>query len=239
MNIKSILLLCVIFCGFKTLQAQNDFGLWLKHDLTYSVNKKVKFELDFQARFDRNVTRNKELFTTPSFHWEVHKYIRLGSEYRFTYFPTTAFENGKPASHRFTLNFEFRNIEKLIAKKSDLGLSIRIAGTSEHQKYERVDNYIRTRLKVDYNIPKTKLKPELSTELFYHFNDRISYNFTEVRTYNSFNKMRIKLGVEYPLGLKHKVSVYGQYQIAFLSKNNDIVLGIGYNYDINKKAKVK
>jgi len=239
MNIKSLLLLCVIFCSFKTLQAQNDFGLWLKHDLTYSINKKLKFELDFQSRFDRNVTRNKELFTTPSVQWEVHKYIRLGSEYRFTYFPSNAFENGKPISQRITLNFEFQNIEKLWNKKSDLGLSLRIAGTSEHQKYERADNYIRTRLNVDYNIPKTKLKPELSAELFYHFNDRVTYSFSEVRTYNSFNKIRFRLGFEYPLGKQHKIAAFGQYQRAFLSKNNDVVVGIGYSYDINKKSKIK
>lgn len=238
MTFKALLFLFGLF-ACTSISAQNDFGLWLKHDLSYSLNEKVKIELDFQARFDRNVTRNKELFTTPSIQWEVHKFIKLGAEYRFTYFPSSNFENGKPVSNRYSLNAEFQNIEKLWNKKSDLGLSLRIAGTSEHQKFERVDNYLRTRLKVDYNIPKTKLKPEFSAELFYHFNDQVSYSFTEVRTVNSFNKMRFKLGLEYPLGLKHKVAIFGQYQHAFLSKNNDVVMGISYSYDINKKAKVK
>jgi hypothetical protein len=221
------------------LHAQNDVGLWLKHDLSYSINKKVKLELDFQARFDRNITRNKELFSAPSIQWEVNKFIKLGSEYRLTYFPSTAFDNGKPISQRLTLNFEFQNLENLLSKKSDFGFSIRVAGTSEYQKYERVDNYIRTRLKVDYNIPKTKLKPELSAELFYHFNDRISYSFTEVRGYNAFNKLRVKLGLEYPLGIKHKVSVFGQYQRQFISSESDLVIGVSYSYNINKKAKKK
>ncbi|MEJ6583911.1 MAG: DUF2490 domain-containing protein [Crocinitomicaceae bacterium] len=237
MTFKTLLFLFSVLAS-SALSAQNDFGLWLKHDLTYSLNKKVKLELDFQARFDRNVTRNKELFTTPSIQWEVHKFIKLGSEYRLTYFPSTAFDNGKPISQRITLDFEFQNIEKLWNKKSDLGMSLRIAGTSEHRKYARGDNYIRTRLKVDYNIPKTKLKPEFSAELFYHFNDQVSYSFTEVRTYNSFNKTRFKLGLEYPIGLKHKIALFGQYQHAFLAKINDFIMGIGYSYDINKKAKV-
>ena len=238
MKFKTLIFLFSLIAS-SALHAQNDVGLWLKHDLSYSINKKIKFGIDFQARFDQNISRNKELFSTPSIQWEVHKYISLGAEYRFSYYPNSAFENGKPVSQRFGANFEFQNIEKLLSKKSDFGLSLRIAGTSEHQKYERADNYIRTRLKVDYNIPKTKLKPELSAELFYHFNDRISYSFTEVRGYNTFNKLRIKLGLEYPLGLKHKVSVFGQYQRKLLSSENDLVIGASYSYNINKKEKKK
>lgn len=239
MGVKSFFALLVIAIGTYTVKAQNDFGLWLKHDLSVDLSKKVKLELDFQARFDHNATSMKELFTTPSIQWEIHKFLKLGAEYRLTHFPTNQFESSKPISQRFTLNVEFQNLEKLIQKKSDLGLSLRIAGTSEHQKFERADSYLRARLKLDYNLPKTKLKPEFSTEIFYHFNDQISYSFTEVRTYHAFNKIRFKLGLEYPLALKHKIAIYAQYQHAFQSRNKDFVLGLGYSYHINKKPKEK
>lgn len=98
---------------------------------------------------------------------------------------------------------------------------------------ERVENTVRLKLKLDYNLPKTKLDLFASTELFYRFQRDVIYTFEEVQTVSSINKYRVKAGARYPLGDHHALKLFGMHQWRYPDRAGEFVLGLGYSYQIN------
>ena len=77
---------------------------------------------------------------------------------------------------------------------------------------------LRSRLKADWNIPKSKFSPWASVELFNSL---------------SFDKMRLQLGTDFALTKKHTFEVFYRYQ--YVNSNDDgdeniHYLGLGYKF---------
>lgn len=237
---KALKLACIILISTASnfIHAQNDFGLWTGVDLNIPLTKKIKFGIDVQTRFDRNVSRMKEAYMSPSVKWDVLKQFRVGFNYRLTRMPYSSDVLNRISTHRFTLDLELNDLIKFIKDKSRLEISLRVRGTNEHELSKLTENYLRYRIKGVYNLPKTKLEPSLSAELFYHFNDQIIYTFTEVKSINSFNKLRLQFGLKYPLG-KSTVEIYSIYQRKFMNTESNFIIGLGYTYDLDRLIKKK
>ncbi|MDX2359312.1 MAG: DUF2490 domain-containing protein [Crocinitomicaceae bacterium] len=229
--------IAALIVSANSARAQNDFGLWTSLEFSAPVTKDIKLGLNAQARFDNSVTRMNNAFLSPFIKWNAHKYFSVGANYRLQSVPYNGSTSNRVLSQRFTIDLEFRNITKLISKDSRLGLTLRLRGTSKIRKEKLTQNYLRFRLKADYNIPKTKLKPYIAAEMFLHFNDQIVYTFTEVRTKHNFNALRARLGFEYPIMKQHSVKFFGQYERQLISGKNDFVIGVGYAYDLKIKKK--
>jgi hypothetical protein len=85
-------------------------------------------------------------------------------------------------------------------------------------------------LKFDYNIPKSKLEPFISGELFYRFNNQLTYTATEVVATNAINKLRMKVGASYKIKGGHSLKLYTLIQKQLLSQETEMILGLGYGF---------
>ncbi|MDG1333921.1 MAG: DUF2490 domain-containing protein [Crocinitomicaceae bacterium] len=216
------------------LWAQSDFSSWLSAEVKYDINKDWTVGLEAQSRNDLRSGGFNTTFLSPSVSWQPMKHFETALSYRISSVPYSNSTTNRVGKHRITADFTFRKIESLIlSKKSRLGMSLRLRGTTEHQAEERVENTLRLKLKFQYNLPKTKLDLFASTEVFYRFQRDLIYTFSEVQSVSAINKYRIKLGGSYPIGDQHEIKLFAMPQWRYPDKVNELVFGLGYSYQIN------
>jgi hypothetical protein len=234
--IKSSSFIVLAFATFASFfsHAQNDFGAWTGVDISAKLNNDTKFGLEVQSRFSRNLTKTDEVFFSPFVKYDVNKLIRVGADYRYTNLIGKVND-----AHRICFDIEARNLVDLIKDGSRFNMSFRTRFTHEYQKTKRNDDYFRCKFDFEYNLPKSKLKPEVGAELFYHFADQISYTFTSVTSRSRINKFRLKAGLSYPITKNQDLSVFYMIQSRTQESKTDYILGIGYSYDIGKLKKKK
>lgn len=214
--------------------AQNDFGVWTKLEARVPVKDKFKTGLEWQWRLDNNASHLDQSFLSPFVAYELHKNIEVGFNYRWINKPGDRGLYGNTNLHRFTLDVEFDNLIKLVRKKSRIDASVRLRGTHRVGKGDRNDDYLRSKLKFTYNIKGIKLEPELSAELFYHFNDQLNYTYNEVSSHNRFEKYRLRLKLNYELNKRNSVYLGYMVQGKFESLGAEYIMVVGYRYDFKK-----
>lgn len=214
--------------------SQNDFGAWIGADVSAKVYKDLKAGFELQSRLSNNLSRMDEVFMSPFLKYDVNNVIRIGTDYRYTNSIGTVND-----AHRICFDVEARKLMDVLKEGSRLNFSLRARYTHEYKKTKRNDDYLRFKFDVEYNLPKTKLKPEFGAEWFYHFGDQLTYTFTDVTSRGRFNKYRLKLGIGYPLTKDMDLSVFYMIQSRIQETKTDYILGIGYSYSIRKIKKKK
>lgn len=239
MSLKRILLgiLCVWLTSSLDAQSNGhatELTNWAGAGLKYEFNKDWKAGVEVQTRTGLQTGTLNDVFVSPSVDWKVMKYLETSVSYRLTSVPYSSATTNRAEKHRFTLDFTFRKLEDLISPgKNRLGVSVRLRGTTEDQLEKRLENTLRGRLKLEYNLPKTKWDVYASTEVFYRFQRDIIYTFDEVQSVSAINKYRIEVGAEYPLGDHHSIELYGLHQWRYPDGRNELVLGVGYTFKLN------
>ena len=225
-------LFCAILCSPSF--AQSDLTSWVGAGMKYSVNKEWKVGLEVQSRNDLRTGGFNSTFLSPSVSWRPMKHFETELSYRLSSVPYSNSTSNRVGKHRFTLDFTFRKIEQLMFdQKSRLGLSLRLRGTNEHEREERTENTVRLKLKLQYNLPKTKLDLFASTELFYRFQRDLIYTFSEVQSVSAINRYRIRFGASYPFGDHHEIKLFGAPQWNYPDERREFVFGMGYSFDFN------
>lgn len=215
----------------------NDVGVewtnWAGAELKYDINKDWKAGLEVQSRTSLQTGKVNDLLLSPGAEWKVMKYLETSVSYRLTSVPYSNATTNRVSKHRFTLDFTFRKLEDLVSLgKNRLGVSVRLRGTTESQQEERTENTVRAKLKLEYNLPKTKLDLFASTELFYRFQRDLIYTFDEVQSVNAVNKYRVKMGAAYPFGDHHSVELFGLHQWRYPDGRSEFVIGVGYAFQL-------
>lgn len=216
------------------VSAQNDFGLWSGIDVRVPLTGKLDAGLEVQARFRDNVHRVDNTFLSPYLRYDVVKNFRVAAAYRMTNEADAGSLFGGINTHRLSLDLEGRNLIDLLAEKSRFNAGVRVRYTHETTGGDRNNDYLRGQLEIKYNLPKIKLEPQLSGELFYHFNDQFSYSFTEVRSGGRFNRYRVRLGLNYPLNKRMEVQAFYMLQSKIETPKKEFILGIGYTYQFKR-----
>lgn len=232
-------LFCLMFISNVSAQSvnyQSDISSWVGAEARVELNKDWSIALDAQSRNNLRTGRFDALLLSPSVSWRPKKYIESGLAYRLTSVPYSNSTTNRVRKHRFTADITFRKIENLLfTEKSRLGISLRLRGTTEHQEEERVENTLRLKFKLEYNLPKTKLDLFASTELFYRFQRDLVYTFTEVQSVNAVNKYRVKFGASHPIGDQQSIKLFGMHQWRYPDGTNEFVVGLGYSFDFKLK----
>ncbi len=238
MRLKQLLL--GVFCVWMTasVSAQSNEGMaftnWASAELNYDINKDWKAGVEVQSRTSLQTGQLNNLFFAPSVEWKIMKHLETAVSYRLTSVPYSSATTNRINKHRFTLDLTFRKLEDLVfSGKNRLGVSVRLRGTTEHQLEELTENTLRGKLKLEYNLPKTKLDLFASTELFYRFQRDLIYTFDEVQSVNAINKYRVKMGAEYPFGDHHSVKLFGMHQWRYPDGGSELVIGVGYAFQLN------
>lgn len=236
--IKYIGVLVCMVLGLNA-SAQSDFGTWFGAELKAPIASNFDLALEGQLRMDENSTHLSAAFLSPSITWSASKYLRFTGAYRMSNVPFNSSTINRVYTHRYSLDFEFRKILGLIADYDKFGLSMRVRGTSELESGERTENTLRFKLNADYNFENSKIEPYISGELFYRFNEQVSYTFTEVTTHSGINKMRLKLGASYAVKKRHVVKIFSIYQKQIRSQQSEFILGASYSHTLKFKKKKK
>ncbi len=197
---KGIFLLLGIACCV-SVWAQDDLGSSLSVDITKRIVKgfNVTFEEEYRTR--SNFSETDRFSHTLELSYKPIQYLKVGGAYnlinanhekkgweirhRYYFYATGMLEAGR---------FSFSLRERFQSTKRE--------GVEETAKRANPKLYLRSRLKVDYNIPKCKIDPFVSVELFNSLNDPQG---------NKVSQWRGIAGVEYKLNKKNTFQLYYRY----------------------------
>lgn len=167
----------------------------LQLEANYNFNKYLKFSASYQAM---------EYYDFKYSDYQFRNRFSLGA-------------TGKFKISRFTVSLRER------AQLTTKDESDRIKASGKIDTYKMNPEWMwRNRVKLDYNIRKSKFTPSFSVETFYQLNNPDG---------NQMDKLRYILSVEYKISKKKSIEVYGLYskEVNVTSPEKLKVFGLSYN----------
>ena len=201
--------------------AQSDFGSIIGVDITKKIAKGLNFnfEEEFRTRSDfSEVERYSHSFEIS---YKLFSSLKLGGAYNLINYNHE--KRGWEIRHRYY----FYATGNVSAGRFTFSLRERFQSTKRQgvaQTATRANpkNYLRSRLKVDYDIRKSKFTPYTSLELFNTLNDPQK---------NGMTQMRYVVGIEYKLNKKNSLELYYRYQDYIDEEEINIqYIGMCYSY---------
>ena len=173
---NSILLL--LLGSFSVLAQENDFQTW--H--SFSLNKKIIKKTDIRLKSGLRLRENSSLYSKQFFDLKLkrnlNKRLSLASGYRYATNWNKKLETSN--NHRFYADINYKN--KFVKR---LSYSIRNRWQTQGDMYGYKIT-LRQKFSLAYNIRKTKLTPNITTEYFLNLEDGI-------------NKLRSTIAVSHPI----------------------------------------
>jgi len=192
-QIAYILLLCTSL-GFAQ---DTDTQLRINPSVDYKINKKWKVGLDYRYALEKDISTFQASVLQVAGEYKITKRIALEAGYRFT----TSFEND---NHRLFASF----IYDYKIKKFTLSSRTRYQFSTPHfnsdywNEYKEPNQYLREKITIDYNIPKSKASVYFSPEFFVKIKDgRLAYHRT-----------RYQLGSDYKLKYGSTIGLSVMYE---------------------------
>lgn len=199
-----------------------DTKLRLSAGIDGDINKQLKAGLEYEHRFDRNISAFDKAFIEPEIEYEVIDDVNIGAKYRLGIDQKSL---GKRYAHRYSFfanyNYDLDDFE------------ITAQGVMQYG-FDDIDNAInpvenalvaRYSISVDYDWFGTKIEPYAKYELYHHLNHPNG---------NILNEWKLKLGIKYDLTRKSGLNIFymfeNEFNVAKPDKAN--ILGIGYSYSL-------
>jgi len=205
-----------------------DYGLWTGAEVSQKVNKRLSFNLAGELRLRDTLSTLDELLAELGVGIKINSHFDLFGGYRIG---RSNEDYGFITNHRLTLG-----------AKTDWDISRFKVGYNLRYEYEFAEGYyngynleeskrIRSKVSLDYNLPKTKVSPYISAELFY---DMSPYKEHE------FSKVRYRVGANLPVNKRNAWEIFVQYQknLNAKTRKSSIVLGLFYSFAMKPKAVV-
>ena len=183
----SLSFIFIIIC--LSARAQSEFSSWNGIGVSYKQTKDLSFNFDAEIRIGNNLTKINRYYFTPGAKYDFSKLIRIGASYRFSVLP-----EDRDIGNRATVDLELRDLATTYLNSDRFDMNFRLRTTYSTFKYSRAEPIIRGKLLLTYNLPKTKLKPELAGEIFYGFNDQLVYTSDKVYGIHRFTKYSLRAG---------------------------------------------
>lgn len=191
-------IIVLLISSFSSFSQESDFQSWHVFSVNKKIVKKTDLTLKSGLRFRENSTLYSKSFFDVRIKRKLSKKFTLGCGYRHAVNRDLRFNFS--STHRFYSDINYKN--KLYKR---ISYSLR----NRWQKQGGVDSYkttLRQKFSLMYNIRKTKLKPEVSTECFLHLLDGI-------------NKLRSTLSISYPITRQIGLDLAYRIQQEFYVRN--------------------
>jgi hypothetical protein len=198
---------------------KTDFRLRAGLSIQKEITKKFDASVDYEHRFNNNLTTFDQALIEPSVSYSVIKFLSIGAEWRFMI----------EQDQIRRLSFKNRGTLFIRFKKSigDFDLKLKTAiqyGFDEltvdifsYQK--KIIN--RNSISIDYNWFGTKFTPFAGYEFFYYINNPNG---------GIINKSRLKLGTSYRISRASEISAYYMFENEFNVANPVDANIIGFSY---------
>lgn len=223
-NYKSIFFCIVLFwalVGLKANAQNTDFRARVSAQIEKEITKKLSTSLEYEHRFDQNLTTFDKAFLEPSVSYEILKPLQIGFVYRAMFDQNQVRERswGQRVAGYIRFSKEVDDFDFQLKTALQYGFDdLTNASFSYNQKLIN-----RTSLEVKYNWFGSKFTPFASGEIFYHINNPNG---------GIINQSRIKAGTSYKLNKHSKIQVYylfeNEFNAAFPIDSH--ILGASYSF---------
>ncbi|MDR2920888.1 MAG: DUF2490 domain-containing protein [Tannerella sp.] len=203
------------------VSAQEEWGTSTSVCVSKKISK-VSIALEEEFRLRENFSTADRFSTSLDLSYKPWKYLKVGGAYNLINHNHET--KGWEVRHRYyfyaTGNYSFNRFNISLRERFQ---STYRAGVKETAKRANPKLFLRSRLKLEYDIKKSKLEPYASVEFFSPLNDPVD---------NSMDKIRYTAGTNYKLNKRNKLDFFYRYN-NFMD-DDDIggqhVIGLGYSY---------
>lgn len=210
---KGYLLLLVLFCSvmLSANAKTKSFGTWIELEFSKEFLKNFEFSFVPEIRLQDDFTVDEYMFDGV-LSYEPWKFLKFSSAYRIN---TNVKKKEDETMHRLAFDVQGRRE----IGRFEASLRARFTNYTD-QRDDVPGNYIRPKIKLEYDIFGSKFRPFASYELF--------RNITE----KDFRKARFNMGFTRKLGKIHRIGMYYRLQDYFSVRNSIHILGLEYRLKI-------
>ncbi len=189
-----------------------EYNIWTAVKLQKKINKKFTASITQALRTEEYVSEISRIFTQVDLKYGILKWLDVKSGYRLAY------------GHHGYNRFFGQSTVKLGYKRWELKWRNKFEFNDPSREKRDNTRRLRERLKLGYNVPKTKIEPSIFAEWFYLLDEKLGYE--------DLMRIRVGIDVDIPLNKRHYLSVELLGQDTYKSKkiNRDIVLSTSYKY---------
>ncbi len=208
---KLVFIFTIILLTGATVKAQDGLYTWYAIEASKKITSNLKFEITPELRFEPGLSLSEYIIES-GLSYKVIKKLTVGGYYRYS---GEEKKKGTQTSNRFA--FDAKSGFDL----NRLAFSFRLRYTNSTDNYnEETDHssFFRYRIKIDYDIPKSKFEPFASVELFHNLKA------------GEISKTRYTGGLSYAFNKKNELSLY--YRIQDFNAADDPtnhIIGVGYS----------
>ncbi|UCG27873.1 MAG: DUF2490 domain-containing protein [Bacteroidales bacterium] len=191
---------------------RKDFELWTRADLSWEFLKDFEMVSDVGYRLDEYLTRTKKIFGEISAGYKGIKWLRLKVKYRFT-------------SRRGNFEHRLSGDALLRFDINRFRITLRNRLQREWLQDNDIEDFLRERLKISYNIRNFPVDPFISGEAWYHYN-------TEDNQYEEF---WTDFGIDWKINKKNDLELCFRLSREINVKNplHSNIISLKYSYAIN------
>ncbi len=220
-----------------------DFGTAVELEAKKKINKRLSVSIEGEMRTQDGVSNFERLTIGPSASFKVCDYLKIDAGYLYMnrFYPKGLSKSGNSLIDKYwsqrhrafgSLTGEYKIGKVKLSLRERYQFTYRdgqyvrrwnAEGTREKDpdyKAMKRESILRSRLKVEYGIPNTKVDVYVSGEIFHIINEKWAYE-----------KMRYYIGADYDLTKKHAVGLYLRYQDnADSDEPGGFLLGAKYSF---------
>ena len=214
------LLYLISFFGY----SQNtDTQLRLATSIDYKINKKWKVSFDYRYALEKDISTFQANVFQFAGEYKINKKMSIEAGYRFL----TAYEGNNQRLFG-SLLYDYKISRFLIRSRTRYQFSTPYFDAEFWNEFRAPSQMIRQRLSLDYNIPKSKLSLNLSSEIF------IKWDNPELK----YNRIRYQLGSDYNLKYGNAVGFSVFYEDRTNPQKTDrFVFSTKYSLSIDEMLK--
>ena len=186
-------ILFLLFFSIACVAQENDFQLWNSVNLRKNINKKISLDIKYGLRYRENASLISKDFIDLRTRYKKNK--RWGFAVGYRNISDWSISSEREKKNRFYMDAYY---SKKI-KRYYIDIRNRVLAQGNDNIYSEV---LRQKMKLSYNLRKTKLEPSLSLEFFSSLEDLI-------------NKLRYSLALSHPINKKLDLSFVYKIQQEF------------------------
>ncbi|MCI2082300.1 MAG: DUF2490 domain-containing protein [Bacteroidales bacterium] len=220
----SLLLISVVTLLSPSAFAQSDWGMWTTVETKHSlVPKKVQLGVGIQLHSKNNFTTLDKIKGMAELDYKFNRHFKIGVGYELIY-----------NHHKNEYEYQNKGIVKAATTfgigRLDISMreqfqATRVNVISSSSSRINPKMYLRSKIKVKYDIPKSKLEPYVSGELYYFLTPPKDY-------VTKWTKIRYTAGCEWNIDKRNSIELFYRYARTYDSDDDDYdpanVIGIGY-----------
>lgn len=212
-----------MFKSYTANAQSSDFRMRFSAKVENEITKKLSASIEYEHRFDQNLTTFDKALLEPSVSYELIKPLEIGMNYRLSLDQNKTRERGfeQRIAGYIRYKFEFDDFECRLKTILQYGFDdLTNPSFSYDQKLVNRNSF-----EIQYNWFGTRITPFAFGELFYYINNPHG---------GIVNQARIKTGAEYEISNHSKLQAYYMYEnefnVAFPVNSHTLAFGYAYKF---------